>query len=694
MKQMVNALVALLAVGLGSTGMAKNLTLTGNGSPAIWDIGSTAVWTDGTSATTFANGDNVTIDDMFTGASLMMNARVTPGSVVFDISRDITFGWGSSTSYGLGIDTHSFTKRGTGTLILSSSLSGDAKNASGDERYGNALTCGVEVVAGTLALKDRNSHNFLGPRTRPFWVYVRNGGALDFRQGNQTGSLGYGAGACVQLDAGSTLYHVTNNVTSADIESVLNLSVLRFCGGDFVNGNKTYYKGPNNSGNHTICLKLFKGLEFSGSTPHAFCCTNGTDAGYKPYTLASTFKGFPILVAPESTLEVRVDDITGDDKPDAYFALQPFVWRTNETVASRCTFMKTGPGYMVVPKGDTFESSKYYGRFDFTVAGGVTEFTQQGHFDCLPSLPQSTITVSNNATLFLSIRNVVKGTAIDRPNVKIVVDHGTFKYVTGTGNHGCLRAGEWVFDDATLDIRNAGMSRQFGVLGFLGPVTFRGTKPVAIKPCSDFADTYQAVHVYNNPRTVFTVADMTGDAQTDVTIGMKIYNAATNLATSGEMPDCGFVKAGPGTLAVTHKTNLVSGDVTVSGGVLRVDGVLTSPASIAVEAGGALGGTGTVKNVTLAAGGGFAVRASDAGNLLTIQGNLALPSSGVVIMDGTDASARVTFARVTGSITGADLSGWQIRRPDGTVVLKSDGLWFRDGYLHAGLRRGTILVVR
>lgn len=693
MKKMMVMVLAGASVLLSAHG-ARDLKLTGSGSPAIWDNGKTATWLCNGETVTFAAGDNVTIDDTFAGTSLMMNARVTPGDIVFDITKTLEFGWGLDWSYvyGLGVDTKSFTKKGSGLLLLRSDLSGQAVNASGGINCGNGLTNGIEIVEGEIALLNRNAHNFLGPRTVPYWVHIHNGASLTFLEGNQTGTYtSPECGCCVQLDEGAKLNHCTNASTSAK-NSVLCLNTLRLNGGDFVEGN-AYVTDWDELGG-TACMKIYETLQFSGSQPHAFGYSATDYPGCKGYSLNTTLAGRPIALNSKAPVKFRVDDITGDDDPDAYIKMNMFTWGLPASGGTkyRSDVVKVGSGTLVFPDNAMPSGKKFYG--DFTVKEGEARFLAQGFFPAETEGPAQTLSVSTNAILNLAFRNVVTGTATERPNVKIVVDHGTFKYVTGADAHGCLHAREWVFDDAILDVRNAGFSWQFGVFGFKGPVRFRGTKSVAINPCSDFADTYQSVHVYNNPRTEFDVADLTGSAETDVTIGMKILNTFTSSETSGELKDCGFVKKGAGTLAITHRENYVSGNVTVSEGALRVDGVLTSPASIAIEAGGTLGGTGAVKNVTIAAGAGFFVRSVDNGKVLTIYGDVSLPSSGVVVLDSVQEFSRVKVAQVDGSISGEDFSGWQVKSSDGTVISASDGLMVRDGSIYARCRRGLMMTVR
>ena len=90
-------------------------------------------------------------------------------SFIGDIDRNLTLDFGSANTYGLGINTKSFTKRGAGTLLMTHSASTTMTN--GDDRFGNAVTAGVEIVQGEIALKDiyRQSGSLV----------VTKGGAVD-----------------------------------------------------------------------------------------------------------------------------------------------------------------------------------------------------------------------------------------------------------------------------------------------------------------------------------------------------------------------------------------------------------------------------------------------------------------------------------------------------------------------------------
>lgn len=681
---------------------ADDLTLVGGSGTVNWNT-TDSVWTNAAGASVaFRTGDNVLISsDSFTGGGLMMTERLTPGNVVFDISGSLLFGWGNNSTYGLSIDTKSFTKRGSGTLVFTSTLSGTQRNITSDNTgYGNALTCGVEIVEGELACKERNSANYLGPLGVPYWVYVRNGASLTFLEGNQTGTYTYPDNpAKIQLDSGSRLNNLTNAV-SAEIQSALCINTLKLCGGDIASGPMAYIGNSTQLGSTDVVkvpMRLYNTLHFSGDMPHAFGFDNGTYDGYKHYPKSTTL-GHPsraISLNTFSPVEFRVDNIV--EGVDAYVTMNMFTWGTNTTGVFRSDIVKTGPGTLCIPLKSYIRP--FYG--DFTIREGTVEFAAQG---ILPAdgYSRRTLTVLTNATLRMTVHNVVDGVLTNTPNICVVVDHGTMEFTAG----GCLQAKDWVFDDATLNIRNAGMDRYLGILYFKNSVTFRGTRPLEMWPNTELAIDNQAVHVHNGyrvngdengSRTTIDVADITGDGRTDVVMGYHIWNGNKSHDAANELRDSGFVKTGAGTFSVASMTNKVSGVVTVSNGTMRVDGKLVTPSSVEVAVGAYIGGTGTVANVSMESGAGFAAPAGQSAPL-TVEGNFTLPATGVVNISNLDGDAEnnIRSAKIvtaTGTLGGTEnLANWTVKI-DG-VVAPRWAIVLKDNVVYAKNSRGFVLIYK
>lgn len=670
--------VALLAItAIGMPAFAADLTLVGDGDKtALWDNSSnTKVWTNsvGTSVA-FSTGDNVLISSQyFTGDTVQINARVKPGDVEVYADRSLKLTTGSNSGYGLNVDTKSFTKRGPGTLLMDCASGA----SSGPIDKGNAMTCGVDIVEGEIACATANRHNLLGPREEPFWVYVRNGAALSFLERNQTGSPGMPeCGIKIQLDEGGTLNHCTNKVSEAREganNATLCVNTLKLNGGDIVIGAKAYGKDDNTLGGK-CWMKIFNTLWFSGHTPHAFGFNDCEFEGFKTYTPSGTLKGYMVSLNPYSPVEFRVDEIA--EGIDAYANMLSFTCGTNAVGKYRCDIVKTGDGTLCFPSNNC--TKPFIG--DFTVKEGNVVFkslsNQQWFFEATAADPQQTITVSTGATLRVERRNITNPRNNGPvPNIKIVIDHGTLEYVPSE-QHGAIVARDWVFDDATLDIRNKGLSEFFGIFDFRNSVMFRGTRPLIMRPDESLDTKWQAVTVYNGYRTMdggtangavttFDVADMTGDGRTDVVMGYHIWNGATNNTAVGVVTDSGFIKTGAGTFSVASAANKVTGPVTVSQGTLRIDGTLVTPSSVSVSSGAFIGGTGTVARVSIAPGAGLAALAGQ-DTPLTVEGDLVLPATGTVNISNLDGLAADNLpasklVTVTGTLSGAaNLANWTV----------------------------------
>lgn len=693
---------------------AKDLTWTGStgATSNAWDNAITDNWVlrETTTKATFADGDNVLIESgKYIEPSIMMTRRDKPGDVVFDIAAGETFsfGWNNNAKNGLHVDTKSFTKRGSGTLLLRSDLGGSAKSAAGDTTYGNAMTCGVDIVEGQIACLNRNSHNYLGPRTIPYWVYVRDGASLSFLEGNQTGTVVENeCGIKIQLDEGGTLNHCTNIVTeTADGKNnmILSVNTLKLNGGDIVNGLKAYAKESGKLGGSCL-MKIFNTLWFSGATPHAFGFNDGDFPGLKTYTPDGTFKGYKVSLNPQSPVEFRVDDIA--DGVDTYINMIPFTWGTNTLGQYRCDIVKTGAGTLCFPSNTVEKAFKG----DFTVREGTVVFKTlagpQNFFraECNDSL--QTITISTGATMRVEYRNITNPGQGTVPNIKFVVDHGTLEFVPRSGEDGLIAARDWVFDDANLDIHSKGLNDVNGVFSFRNSVTFKGTRPLVMWPDESVDKKRQAVNVYNGygtmnngtengPVTIFDVADMTGDGRTDVVMGYHIWNGNTNNVV---LADSGFIKTGPGTFSVASTSNKVSGVVTVSNGTMRVDGSLTTPSSVLVAVGAYLGGTGTVARVTMEAGSGFDAPAGQ-DRPLTVNGDLSLPATGVVNISNLggyegDALPAAQLVTATGTLSGEEnLANW-IVTVNGEKPERGWKLRVKNGVVEAKIVHGLVISYR
>jgi hypothetical protein len=138
--------------------------------------------------------------------------------------------------------------------------------------------------------------------------------------------------------------------------------------------------------------------------------------------------------------------------------------------------------------------------------------------------------------------------------------------------------------------------------------------------------------------------------------------------------------------------------VDVSNGVLCVDGVLTTPSAINVAGGAFIGGTGTVANVNLEIGAGFAATMEQA-SPLTVQGNLSLPEIGhveIVMLGGMESSSdgRASLVTATGTLSGEEnLANW-IVTVNGEKPEREWKLRVKNGVVEAKIVHGLVISYR
>src|SRR6202000_2021994 len=109
-------------------------------------------------------------------------------------------------------------------------------------------------------------------------------------------------------------------------------------------------------------------------------------------------------------------------------------------------------------------------------------------------------------------------------------------------------------------------------------------------------------------------------------------------------------KVGSGQLTLSG-INTYTGKTTVDGGCLNVMGSIASTSSTTVDAGGTLTGSGIVSDTTIGSGGIF-LPGSGFGTSMSVQGNLALQSGALYLVQLNSTTS--TFADVTGT---AQLAG-------------------------------------
>ncbi|KWV43595.1 hypothetical protein AS156_25135 [Bradyrhizobium macuxiense] len=175
-----------------------------------------------------------------------------------------------------------------------------------------------------------------------------------------------------------------------------------------------------------------------------------------------------------------------------------------------------------------------------------------------------------------------------------------------------------------------------------------------------------------------TAGSIAGSGTYYIGAGNTLSVGGNNLSTnvSGVIADfdpCGCGSTGPGSLEKTGSgtltlsgANSYTGTTTVNGGILQVDGSIASSRLTTVHAGGALSGTGTVGNTTIAGGGILLPGGTTPGTFLNVAGNLAF-QSGALYLVGLNSTAS-TSAKVAGSAALAGSVGVGVA--DGSSIAK------------------------
>ncbi len=128
--------------------------------------------------------------------------------------------------------------------------------------------------------------------------------------------------------------------------------------------------------------------------------------------------------------------------------------------------------------------------------------------------------------------------------------------------------------------------------------------------------------------TEFRVGEITTDGTPDVIFNQRLWNWRSG--GSSRLYTCGLRKTGDGVFSLIYNdTHNYSGKTIVDGGGLLLSAEKSAtPNDAIVNAGGAIGGIGKITgNLTVNAGGGFAVDNKNIGSKLTVSGTLALPGA-------------------------------------------------------------------
>jgi autotransporter-associated beta strand protein len=539
----------------------------------------------------------------------------------------------------------------------------------------------VKTGAGNLALTDTGS-TFTGDIDVREGTLTASGNLLTFGASSALGNLRVARTLTVRTNA--ALVFATRNVLGAAETPPPLLAVtvdhgsLSLADGHTLFGDLTLDGGALSYANghgDAFGVMRFSRLALKGATPFLFDVPAG-----------ATHCFFNLDTNALSVIEVA--DITGNDETDATFTI-PFRNFTGNSAEKPGGFTKTGPGTLKLDSSASSFSGDIVIQEGTVLQDMVRGGTNPSTSPLGNPLAERRVTVSTNAMLILRQRNSLSGAVpTNTLAAEIRVTGGTLKLGGAGAVTGVNTVGALTLDGGTLDYADM-CGPPYGFLKVCRRFTLTGTAPHAF-PDTGAAGCYMTLNMGHT--TVIDVTDITGDAVPDATFGFAFNNHASSAAYP-----CGLIKDGAGTLRLTAASAYTGGTL-VSNGILRVDGSIAASSGVTVSANGFLGGTGTVKNVTVQLGGGFAAPAGQT-QPLVVTGALALEGGGTVRIDNPDGlpsdQIRVTLAQTGGTVAGAEnLSSWVVEI-EGVPASVNHRVQLRGNLLIAGFSpHGTVLSVR
>jgi autotransporter-associated beta strand protein len=538
-------------------------------------------------------------------------------------------------------------KTGPGSLVLA--------NASSTFR-GNIEIREGELVAFAPKIDTNNAQTALGNARVSRGIYVGTNAALTFAERNTLGTAeGDTPAVAITVDHGTLA--ITNSGHTTFGALTLDSATFSYKDGyDATRG----------------ILRLGGKLTLKGDTPYAFDPPAGATFGF-------------INLSASPLTEINVADITGDSGVDAAFAIPLKDFASSNSPTYAAGFIKTGTGTLYLTNALN-NASSFSG--DIEVREGTLIAETAGGSPLGNANVDRRILVSTNCTLQLRQRNTQGGAAATNSlKAEIVVDHGILLLGDVGVTKGVNTVGSLTLIDGTLNYTNM-YNEPYGFLKVARVFRLQGTAPYLFEG-STLSGCFMLLNA--SPLTTFEVDDITTDTEPDATFHFPFKQHPSSTA------GCGLIKSGGGTMRVTAVSTYL-GETMVSNGVLRVDGSLNTSSLLTVFSGGWLGGTGTVKNATVQAGGGFDVIHGQA-KPLTVTGTLSLEGGGTVRIQNPGSlpgrEIQVTLATASGTVINEEnAAAWSVEI-DGVPSSVNYRLRVIGSTLVAGYApKGTLLSVR
>lgn len=672
MKNIKTLLAVALVAGTLPTFAAKTgdtAVWTGAAGDNLWNT-SSVNWKDKTTSENraFVNGDNATITVKSGATTIKLGEdALQPYKTVFDVGEGagLTLNGNGKKNFGKGAS--GFTKNGSGKLTVTSS-----SEAGFIYTFGPA---GFVINGGEVEFNKKKILTTVAAAENP--IIVKDGATLTFSAANLPAALSETAVALPIIVSNGT-FKLTNTAATHHQLGPLSLS----------NGTFDYSTLPGQN-NELGLFTLTGKLSLSGDTPYVFTTTD-----------ANQRKFFAVWHDPYTEFEVA--DITGNVDPDFTVDMRIHNSCTQTGSAGRQVggFVKTGDGTMLL----NVYTNSFTGNIEVrggTLQAGVAASTQMkntytggwSHFGDL-SVGGRMCTVYTNATVYLPNRQNFGAYEADGnvlgTDFTFVLDGGVLKFQEGCENaipNLTVRNGGSIFD-------NAGSSYN-GRLMVAGTFKVDGSVPFVWAGNPDEENFNDSLALNANSQTVFDIADVTGDSAVDADFGRDLIVHLSTWKLSPR-PTVGFRKIGSGTMRLSHTGSgrSFNGVATVEAGALVLDGGSAALASdIVVNAGAAVGGSGTVSHVTMADGASWRVDAAQSG-AMTIAGAFSVPATGTIEVVGAgELQAKVGMLVAQGGLENAgNFANWTVKL-NGTVV-PDWSIRVSGNKVSVGPRKGLILVVQ
>lgn len=268
-----------------------------------------------------------------------------------------------------------------------------------------------------------------------------------------------------------------------------------------------------------------------------------------------------------------------------------------------------------------------------------------------PQAP-SVVTVSTGATLQIMGPNLL-GQSLAMPVMTFVVDGGT---ITNTGDYITTLGAITLKNGAVLTGGRSSGGTAYQMYSLHSNVTVEGSSPsfIATGSTNGVADGYHL-----NAPTVFDVANVTGDANVDLTVSGRLVDRNGDWPYYGYSGVGSLVKVGAGTMLLTA-TNAYTGATTVSNGTLIVNGTLRQ-GLVTVAAAATLGGTGSVGGAMNVEG--TLTPAGSTPGALTVSGTLTLSSTATSIFRISKGGTSDAILATTNVVYGGTLNVTSVGAP-------------------------------